>query len=82
MPREIATHRLTWRSIEIEVAWGVVLDEYAALFTSSRRRASLTEALARVADRRRADQVAAGLPVTKPSQRKRRKRRKAVAPAD
>jgi len=43
---------------------------------------SLAEALARFADRRRADQLAAGLPVTKPSQRKRRKRRKAVAPTD
>lgn len=43
---------------------------------------SLAESLARFADRRRADQVAAGLPVAKPSQRKRRKRRKAVSPAD
>lgn len=46
------------RSIEIEVAWGVVLDEYAALFTSSRRRASLTEALARVEEAGRADLAA------------------------
>ena len=43
---------------------------------------SLAEGLARFADRRRADQVAAGLPVTKPSQRKRRKRRKAVESAE
>ncbi|CAL8974954.1 Uroporphyrinogen-III C-methyltransferase [Tessaracoccus sp. O5.2] len=42
---------------------------------------SLAESLARFADRRRADQVAAGLPVTKPSQRKRRKRRKPVDPS-
>lgn len=39
---------------------------------------SVAEGLARFADRRRADQVSAGLPVTKPSQRKRRKRRKVV----
>ena len=43
---------------------------------------SVAEALARFADRRRADQVAAGLPTTKPSQRKRRKRRKVVEPAE
>ncbi|AQP45966.1 hypothetical protein RPIT_01700 [Tessaracoccus flavus] len=43
---------------------------------------SLAEGLARFADRRRADQIEAGLPVTKPSQRKRRKRRKAVDPAE
>lgn len=42
---------------------------------------SVAESLARFADRRRADQVAAGLPTTKPSQRKRRKRRKVVEPA-
>lgn len=41
---------------------------------------SLAEGLARFADRRRADQLAAGLPVTKPSQRKRRKRRKPIEP--
>ncbi|QXT62392.1 uroporphyrinogen-III synthase [Tessaracoccus palaemonis] len=39
---------------------------------------SLAEGLAEFADRRRAEQVAAGLPPTKPSQRKRRKRRKVV----
>lgn len=39
---------------------------------------SVAEGLARFADRRRADQLAAGLPTTKPSQRKRRKRRKVV----
>lgn len=39
---------------------------------------SVAEALARFADRRRSDQQEAGLPVTKPSQRKRRKRRKVV----
>ncbi|HJE50692.1 MAG TPA: uroporphyrinogen-III synthase [Tessaracoccus flavescens] len=42
---------------------------------------SVAEGLARFADRRRADQVAAGLPQTKPSQRKRRKRRKVVESA-
>ncbi len=41
---------------------------------------SVAEALARFADRRRQDQVDAGLPVTKPSQRKRRRRRKSVEP--
>lgn len=40
---------------------------------------SVAEGLARFADRRRADQMSAGLPVTKPSQRKRRKRRKPVS---
>ncbi|WP_345578427.1 uroporphyrinogen-III synthase [Tessaracoccus lubricantis] len=39
---------------------------------------SLAESLARFADRRRQDQVDAGLPLTKPSQRKRRRRRKTV----
>ena len=43
---------------------------------------SMADGLARFADQRRADQVAAGLPTTKPSQRKRRKRRKAVEPAE
>lgn len=43
---------------------------------------SLAEALARFADRRRQDQIDAGLPLTKPSQRKRRRRRKSVEPAD
>lgn len=42
---------------------------------------SVADGLARFADRRRSDQAAAGLPLTKPSQRKRRKRRKAVEPA-
>lgn len=42
---------------------------------------SLAEGLASYADRRRAEQIAAGLPVTKPSQRKRRKRRKVVETA-
>lgn len=41
---------------------------------------SLADGLARFADRRRQDQVDAGLPVTKPSQRKRRRRRKTVEP--
>ncbi len=40
---------------------------------------SVAEGLARFADRRRADQTEAGIPVTKPSQRKRRKRRKPVS---
>lgn len=39
---------------------------------------ALAEGLAKFADHRRAEQVAAGLPTTKPSQRKRRKRRKVV----
>ncbi|MDO5678307.1 MAG: uroporphyrinogen-III synthase [Propionibacteriaceae bacterium] len=39
---------------------------------------SLAESLARFADRRRQDQIDAGLPQTKPSQRKRRRRRKTV----
>lgn len=39
---------------------------------------SLADGLARYAEQRRADQIEAGLPVTKPSQRKRRKRRKVV----
>ncbi len=43
---------------------------------------AVAEGLARYADKRRADQLAAGLPVTKPSQRKRRKRRKPVEPAE
>ena len=43
---------------------------------------AIAEGLARFADRRRADQILAGLPVTKPSQRKRRKRRKVVQQAD
>ncbi len=43
---------------------------------------SVAEGLARYADKRRADQLVAGLPVTKPSQRKRRKRRKPVEPAE
>ena len=42
---------------------------------------SVADGLARFADRRRSDQAAAGLPLTKPSQRKRRKRRKVVEPA-
>lgn len=41
---------------------------------------SLAEGLARFADRRRRDQIEAGLPQTKPSQRKRRRRRKPVEP--
>lgn len=41
---------------------------------------SLAEGLARFADRRRQDQIEAGLPQTKPSQRKRRRRRKPVDP--
>ncbi len=40
---------------------------------------SVAEGLARFAHQRRADQIAAGKPVTKPSQRKRRRRRKAVS---
>ncbi|MFT3887854.1 MAG: uroporphyrinogen-III synthase [Arachnia sp.] len=43
---------------------------------------AVAEGLARYADKRRADQLAAGMPATKPSQRKRRKRRKPVAPAE
>ena len=43
---------------------------------------ALAEGLARFADQRRRDQLDAGLPVTKPSQRKRRKRRKATPAAD
>lgn len=42
---------------------------------------SVADGLARFADRRRQDQIDAGLPTTKPSQRKRRKRRKVVEPA-
>ena len=41
---------------------------------------SVAAALACFADRRRADQIASGTPTTKPSQRKRRKRRKVIEP--
>lgn len=43
---------------------------------------SVADSLARFADGRRSDQLAAGLPITKPSQRKRRKRRKVIEPSE
>lgn len=43
---------------------------------------SLAEGLAKFADQRREEQLASGLPATKPSQRKRRKRRKVVEPVE
>lgn len=43
------------RTTEIEVAWEVVLDEYASLFSSYGRRASLAEALARLEEAARDD---------------------------